>query len=194
MPFQSKLTTEERELLFSLAKEGVTFSDIAKQLNNKISRQRVKQLCAKAKIDSFSIRQAKNKEALTVKLDAKWGKHWHSKESRKDYVYQAMREKFRLKKANSTRQGLDFTIEFGDLVFPTHCPILGIELDYFTEQGWEENSPSFDRVNPALGYIKGNVAIISMRANRIKNNGTAEEHRRIAEFMDQIIQQQLVSV
>ena len=183
MPFKSKLTTEERELLFTLAKEGVTFSDIAKQLNNKISRQRVKQLCSKAKIDSFSIRQTKNKEALTVKLDAKWGKNWHSKESRKDYVYQAMKEKFRIKKANSTRQGLEFTIEFGDLVFPTHCPIFGLELDYFTEQGWQDNSPSFDRINPDLGYIKGNVAIISMRANRIKNNGTAKEHQKIADFI-----------
>jgi len=189
MPFQSKLTTEDRELLYSLAKEGVTFSEIAKRLDNKISRQRVKQICSKAKIDSFSIRQAKNREALTIKLDAKWGKNWHTKDSRKNYAYQAMKEKFRAKKANSLRRGLDFTIDFGDIVFPTHCPILGLELDYFTENGWEENSPSFDRINPDLGYVKGNVAIISMRANRIKNNGTSAEHRKIADFMDNFSKQ-----
>ena len=183
MPFGTKITQEERELIYSLAMEGNTFSDIAKQLNHKISRQRVKQICDKAKINSTEIRRTKNKELLTAKLDAKWGKNWHSKETRKDYVYQAMREKFRLKKANSIRRGLNFDIEFGDIVFPTHCPILGIELDYFTEQGWEDNSPSFDRIDPNLGYTKGNVAIISMRANRIKNNGTAQEHYQIAEFM-----------
>ena len=185
MPYQSKLTTEERELIYQRAKEGVTYSDIARELNFKVSRQRVKQLCAKEKINSLEIRQNKNKEQLTAKLDAKWGKNWHIKEARKTYIYQAMREKYRLKKANSIRRGYQFTVEFGELEFPSHCPILGIELDYFTEQGWSDSSPSFDRVNPNLDYVKGNVVIISMKANRIKNNGTAEEHRKIADFIDQ---------
>jgi hypothetical protein len=188
MPFTSKLTAEERDLLFTLAREGQTYSEIANRLGNKITRQRVKQLCAKAKINTLEIRQAKNQEQLTIKLDAKWGKEWHSKESRKSYIYQAMKEKFRVKKANSVRLGNTFTIEFGDLVFPTHCPVLGIELDYFTENGWQDNSPSFDCIDPNKDYVKGNVAIISMRANRIKNNGTAEEHRKIADFMDQFIE------
>jgi len=183
MAFGTKITNEDKELIYSLAKEGATFSEIAKKLNYKISRQRVKQICDKEKIDSTEIRRNRNKELLTAKLDAKWGKNWHSKESRKDYVYQAMREKFRLKKSNATRRGIDFEIEFGDIVFPTHCPILGLELDYFTEQGWEENSPSFDRIDPDKGYVKGNVAIISMRANRIKNNGSVEEHQKIVNFM-----------
>lgn len=189
MPFTSKLTAEERDLLFTLAREGQTYSEIANRLDNKITRQRVKQLCAKAKINTLEIRQARNQEQLTIKLDAKWGKEWHSKESRKSYIYQAMKEKFRVKKANSVRLGNTFTIEFGDLVFPTHCPVLGIELDYFTENGWQDNSPSFDCIDPNKDYVKGNVAIISMRANRIKNNGTAEEHRKIADFMDQFIRQ-----
>jgi hypothetical protein len=185
MAFGTKITNEEKELIYSLAKEGATFSEIAKKLDNKISRQRVKQICDKEKINSTAIRRNRNKELLTAKLDAKWGKNWHSKESRKDYVYQAMREKFRLKKSNATRIGVEFNIEFGDLVFPTHCPILGLELDYFTEQGWEENSPSFDRIDPSKGYVKDNVAIISMRANRIKNNGSVEEHQKIVDFMKQ---------
>jgi hypothetical protein len=63
------------------------------------------------------------------------------------------------------------------------CPVFGLELDWFAEAR-KENSPSFDRVDPKLGYIKGNVQIISARANRIKNDGTAEEHRLIAAYMD----------
>jgi hypothetical protein len=96
-----------------------------------------------------------------------------------------MRAKFRTKKANSVRNNIEFTIDFGDLTFPTHCPVLGLELDYFTEQGWTDYSPSFDRVDPTKGYTKENVVIISMRANRIKNNGSAEEHEKIAAFIRQ---------
>jgi hypothetical protein len=95
-----------------------------------------------------------------------------------------MREKFRAKKANAIRVGIEFTIEFGELTFPTHCPILGIELDYFSEQR-TENTVSFDKINPTTGYVSGNVVILSWRANRIKNDGTAEEHRKIADFLHQ---------
>ena len=47
-----------------------------------------------------------------------------------------------------------------------------------------DSSPSLDRVVPSLGYIPSNVAVISHLANRIKNTGTAEQHRRIADWMD----------
>ena len=40
------------------------------------------------------------------------------------------------------------------------------------------------RINPSLGYIKGNVQILSNRANRLKNNATASELSLIADFMD----------
>jgi hypothetical protein len=34
---------------------------------------------------------------------------------------------------------------------------------------------SIDKIVPALGYVKGNVIIVSNRANIIKNNATPEE-------------------
>lgn len=42
---------------------------------------------------------------------------------------------------------------------------------------------SLDRIDPRKGYVKGNVWIISYRANLIKNDGTAEEHEMIAKAM-----------
>lgn len=39
---------------------------------------------------------------------------------------------------------------------------------------------SLDRVDPAKGYVKGNVWIVGYRANLVKNDGTAEEHELIA--------------
>jgi hypothetical protein len=39
---------------------------------------------------------------------------------------------------------------------------------------------SFDRIDPTKGYIKGNVQIVSQRANRIKSNSTLEEFEEMA--------------
>ncbi len=77
--------------------------------------------------------------------------------------------------------GIPFTISFKDITIPSHCPILGIE---FKVQDDREYRPSLDRIIPSLGYVPGNIAIISMRANRIKSDGSAEEHRKIAEYME----------
>jgi hypothetical protein len=100
-------------------------------------------------------------------------------------LYLSQRAKFRRKKANAVRTGFTWTIEFGELDWPTHCPILGLELDYFSDYCKEE-SPSFDRIDSSFGYDSGNVQVISWRANRIKNNGTAQEHRLIADYLDKL--------
>jgi hypothetical protein len=185
MPYKTKLTPEELSYVLEQGKKGAGYSAIAQALDYKISKQRVKQICDKHKIDVFGIKQNKRQEILEEKMTAKWGKEWNNPSARRSYLYQAMRAKFRTKKANSVRNNIEFTIDFGDLTFPTHCPVLGLELDYFTEQGWTDYSPSFDRVDPTKGYTKENVVIISMRANRIKNNGSAEEHEKIAAFIRQ---------
>lgn len=36
-------------------------------------------------------------------------------------------------------------------------------------------SPSLDRIDSSKGYVKGNVRVISARANMLKNNATVEE-------------------
>jgi hypothetical protein len=102
-------------------------------------------------------------------------------------LYKAQRQKLYNKKHNALRTGIDFDIDFVDIDWPTHCPLLGIELDYFVESR-QENSVSFDRINPAKGYVKGNVLVCSWRGNRIKNDGSSAEHRRIADYLDSIEQ------
>jgi hypothetical protein len=37
-----------------------------------------------------------------------------------------------------------------------------------------------DRIVPELGYVKGNVIVVSCRANRIKSDATPDELERIA--------------
>lgn len=70
------------------------------------------------------------------------------------------------------KAGIPFAITKKDLDWPTHCPILGIEL---SRGGDRNTSPSVDRINPDLGYIKGNVRVISKLANTMKSNATVEQ-------------------
>ena len=69
---------------------------------------------------------------------------------------------------------IPFDIKVTDIVIPTHCPCLGVPLEHGT-RSQKDNSPSLDRIIPKLGYVKSNIWVISARANRIKNDATAEE-------------------
>lgn len=65
---------------------------------------------------------------------------------------------------------------------PDTCPVLGIPL-YPSKGKATDNSPSLDRIDPALGYVPGNVAWISNRANRIKNDATADELASVTKWL-----------
>jgi hypothetical protein len=46
----------------------------------------------------------------------------------------------------------------------------------------DDNSATIDRIDNARGYVRDNVLICSWKANRLKSDGTAEDHRQIPEF------------
>lgn len=72
--------------------------------------------------------------------------------------------------------GLPFDLKVDDIVIPDRCPILGIPLTIAEGSGRGcQGSPSLDRLRPELGYVRGNINVISQRANRIKTDATAEE-------------------
>lgn len=84
------------------------------------------------------------------------------------------------RRARNAGEPCDLTID--DLIAPEFCPALGIRLDW--EAGVRaDNLPSVDKIDPAGGYMRGNVAIISFRANRLKNNATLAEVEGIARYM-----------
>ena len=77
-------------------------------------------------------------------------------------------------KSRAKRKGLEFNIEVDDIIIPNVCPILGILMDV----------PSIDRHDSSKGYIKGNIVIMSNRANMLKNNGTLEEFKKIVKYLE----------
>ena len=61
---------------------------------------------------------------------------------------------------------------------PEKCPYLEIPIKVGS-YGGIDSSPSLDRIDNKKGYVKGNVQIISRKANQIKNNATFEEFEMI---------------
>ena len=89
-------------------------------------------------------------------------------------------------KSKCKRKNIEFSILENDfLPLPKYCPVLGIKLNWNnTKQS--NNSPSIDRINPNLGYTKGNSMIISWRANDLKRNATLEELKALVFFLEKL--------
>ena len=84
------------------------------------------------------------------------------------------------------RDGLPFDLTHEDITIPERCPALGIPLAPSTagRQGGDDASPSLDRLVPELGYVPGNVRVISRRANSIKQNAAPDELLAVAAWME----------
>jgi hypothetical protein len=85
-------------------------------------------------------------------------------------------------KHRASRQKLDFDLKESDIVIPDVCPILGLTLD---KSGGKRNdyTPTIDRIDPKMGYVKDNIVICSWRANKIKTNASFEELEKIFYFV-----------
>lgn len=84
-------------------------------------------------------------------------------------------------KRRAKASGLPFDIEPEDIKIPSHCPALGIPIEILSKD--PDHSVTVDRLVNHRGYVKGNIAVISRKANRIKNSATAQELIRISRWL-----------
>jgi len=90
-------------------------------------------------------------------------------------------------KRRARKHGWEFDITPDDIkaVWKDTCPVLGLRMMHQRGGGVNnDHSPSLDRIDSKKGYVKGNIAVISRRANQIKSNGDALEHYMVAEWME----------
>ena len=82
------------------------------------------------------------------------------------------------------KQGVPFDITVEDLApYPLTCPVLRTPINWMVTGSSGNDSPSIDRLVPDLGYIKGNVRLISHRANRMKGDASVHDLERILEYL-----------
>lgn len=79
---------------------------------------------------------------------------------------------------------LEFNITEDDIVIPEICPYLGISLINSRPRGQHRGDIySLDRIDSSKGYIKGNVEVISHKANTMKSDATPLELTKFAEYV-----------
>ena len=82
-------------------------------------------------------------------------------------------------------RNVPFDLSPDDIVIPEFCPVLGIRLSLNRGGGFKASSPSVDRRIPSLGYVKGNIRVISYRANEIKRDASLEELKMLVRFLEE---------
>jgi len=92
-------------------------------------------------------------------------------------------------RARAIRENVPFDLVLQDLeaIATDECPIFHTPFVWgasgLGKGKTRPDSPTLDRILPERGYVKGNVAFLSYRANRIKDNGTMQEHYDIADWI-----------
>ncbi|MGH7743724.1 MAG: hypothetical protein ACREQ5_02740 [Candidatus Dormibacteria bacterium] len=136
---------------------------IARRL--KCSRQRVKQILLQAGITQKPETRPKYAPKMRLSPEEKW-----------------IRKNLLCAKKRAQRRGLPFSVTPADLRMPKRCPVFKTPFVIGASE-FSPRAPSLDRLNPKRGYVKGNVVIISRRANTIKSDGTIAEHAAVIRYM-----------
>ena len=92
-------------------------------------------------------------------------------------------------KVRAKQKNLPFNLstEYLKEIWPedNKCPALGITMkrgDFCVT----DHSPTLDRIIPKLGYIKGNVQVVSALANRIMSDATVNQVMAVAKHYEKI--------
>lgn len=126
-------------------------------------------------------------KAVTLKLERE--KRLANRETvnalnRLDYVLRPEYYLLRSARARARIKQLPFNITENDISIPEFCPVLGVKLKRKEGRGMGEESPTLDRIVPSLGYVKGNITVISWRANRLKNNASLADLRLLVAYVE----------
>jgi hypothetical protein len=114
-----------------------------------------------ARVYMSNLREVKRDE-----INAKKREYWNKQDFRKKLICQV--------RARAKTRGFEFNLELEDIPYTETCPLLGCKLVPGTQHDYEYTH-SLDRIDPTKGYIKGNVWVMSKKANSMKNNATKEE-------------------
>jgi hypothetical protein len=79
---------------------------------------------------------------------------------------------FRSARSRAKKENIpfDLTVEYLHEIATENCPVTNKPMDWNGQESSNLNRPSLDKIIPELGYVQGNVAIISYRMNTKKNN------------------------
>lgn len=139
-----------------------------------VSKTDVEKKAEKSVYDSAY--RKKNKEKIILR-----GKEYYESYRRKHFLENPRKYLFNTAKSRAKQFSVEFSIVEEDIVIPQFCPILGYELA--KGAGYVPNAMSLDRVDNTKGYIKGNVRVISRKANQLKSSINLEFAEKLIKYL-----------
>jgi hypothetical protein len=173
MQLITKKEAQQKKLTFYFTGKPCKHGHISERLVKGGSCRECKNLISK------KIRE-KDREKYNEYCRKKKKEHYSTEKRREKYLNNIESELFYAAKNRAKNKNIDFTITIEDVIIPNKCPVFDIPLNNKDRL----HAPTLDRIINELGYIKGNVQVISSKANRLKNNGTIEEFKKIIKYME----------
>ena len=99
----------------------------------------------------------------------------------RDWKVDAAKLLYKNIKSRCKRIGREFSIELDDIIIPKKCPVFGFDLKREDRETWM-CAPSVDRIDSSKGYIKGNITVVSRRANILKRDATIDELEQLLNY------------
>ena len=124
-----------------------------------------------------------NYELTESKINTKgyFFEYWHLPE---DFLKKYIKRTLVTKKINSKKNNIRYEIdyEYAVSIFPNDyiCPVFNMPMRFGNQD--RSSSPSLDRLDSNLGYIKGNINWISMKANWTKSDLSYDEIINLIEW------------
>lgn len=154
-------------------------------------REKARRAAQKAKMTPEQLQEHREKHAASTKRSiAKRPEQYAAaaaeyKRNGKGYYYTWANSL----KMRAAERGVPFDLDADYLmsIQTTHCPALGIEFVRRSMRGANSPaSPTIDRIIPELGYVRGNVVMLSRRANNIKSDANVDEIAQVLEWLKKV--------
>lgn len=109
---------------------------------------------------------------------------WRSENRKNDWVQRTVwKAKERAKRKNLP---FNLTTAYVVSIMADKCPVFDEPFVLFGSKTGVDMTPNIDRIDPSKGYVEGNIAIISAKANRIKSAYQSKDLYKVAQWLEQI--------
>lgn len=91
-----------------------------------------------------------------------------------------------LARQRAKKSGIPFSITEEDIKIGTKCPVMDVPYETGKDHVPHPHAPSLDRIDPRLGYVPGNVVVISRMANTIKHDASVEQIGKVYRWLKRL--------